>query len=77
MGIKRKVFNNLFITIMWQLFKNGISWGLTLSTLISKFKFSFVFPIHFHGCGGEKLLKFQTDSSCLIISLILVTNPFY
>ena len=44
-----------------------------LQTLISKFKFSFVVPI----CGWKKLLKYQPDSSCVIISLIPFTNLFY
>ena len=26
-GKQRRAFNNFFIAIMWQLFKNGISWG--------------------------------------------------
>ena len=37
-------------------------------------KFSFVIPIH---GGGENLLKYQLDSSSVIMSLILMTTLFY
>ena len=51
--------------------------NLTLETLVSKFKFSFVIPMHFHRSSGETLLKYQLDSCCVIMSLILMTALFY
>ena len=50
---------------------------LTLQTLRSKFEFSFVASIHFHQSSGEKLIKYLANSSCVIMSLILITTLFY
>ena len=50
---------------------------LTLQILTSKFKFPFVIPIHFNRSSGENLLKYELDSSSVIMSLILMTTLFY
>ena len=45
-----------------------------------KFEFSFVAPIHFLQIevvnSGEKLVKSKADSSCVIMSIILIINLF-
>ena len=46
-------------------------------TLRSKFEFSFVALIHFLQKRGEKLTKYQANSSCVIMSVILMTTLFY
>ena len=38
---------------------------------------SFVIPIIFSGSSGENLLTYQLDSSCVIMSSILMTTVFY
>ena len=50
---------------------------LNLQTLRSKFEFSFVASIHFHQSSGEKLIKYLANSSCVIVSLILIITLFY
>ena len=50
---------------------------LTVQTLRSKFEFSFVASIHFHQSSGEKLIKYLANSSCVIMSLILIITLFY
>lgn len=42
-----------------------------------EFKVPFVIPIIFNRSSWEKLLKYQSDSSCVIISSILMTSVFY
>ena len=42
-----------------------------------KIAFSFVASIHFHQSSGEKLIKYLANSSCVIMSLILITTLFY
>ena len=49
----------------------------TLYTITSKFEFSLVTPIHSYRCSWEKLIKYQANSSCVIMSLILMTTLFY
>ena len=50
---------------------------LNLQTLRSKFEFSFVASIHFHQSSGEKLIKYLANSTCVIMSVILITTLFY
>ena len=42
-----------------------------------KFEFSFAAPIHFLQTGSGKLIKYQANSSRLIMSVILMTALFY
>ena len=49
---------------------------LTLYTLISKLRFSFTVPIQFNRSIGENLVKYQMDSSSLIMYSILTTTMF-
>ena len=46
---------------------------LTLEALISKFKFSFLVLYISYRSSGEKLFGYQENSSCVIMSLILMT----
>ena len=46
-------------------------------TLRSKFEFSFVALIYFLQKRWEKLTKYQANSSCVIMSVILMTTLFY
>ena len=51
---------------------------LTLYTLRSNNFNSHLLPLHIsYRSSGEKLLKYQANSSCMILSLILVTTLFY
>ena len=50
---------------------------LTLKTLRSKFEFSFVALFISYRSSGEKLIKYQENSSCVIMSVILTTTLFY
>ena len=44
----------------------------------NKFEFSFVAPIHFpQKKWGEKLIKYQANTSCVIMSVILMTTLFF
>ena len=45
-------------------------------TLISKLRFSFTVPYFFNRSSGENLLKYQLDSSSLIMYSILMTTLF-
>ena len=50
---------------------------LTLKTLRSRFEFSFVALFISYKSCGEKLTKYQANSSCVIMSVILMTTLFY
>ena len=45
--------------------------------LRSKFELSLVAPIHSQQNSGEKLIKYQAYSSCVIMSVILMTTLIY
>ena len=45
--------------------------------LRSKFEFSFAAPIHFLQKQWGEVLKYQANSSCVIMSVILMTTLFY
>ena len=49
---------------------------LTLQTLIFKLRFLFTVPIQFNRSSWENLLKYQLDSSSLIMYSILMTTLF-
>ena len=50
---------------------------LTLWTLRSKLN-SHLSPLFIHHrSSGEKLIKYQSDTSCVIMSFIFMTTPFY
>ena len=50
---------------------------LTLLTLRSKLN-SHLLPLFiYHRSSGEKLIKYQSDTSCVIMSVILMTTLFY
>ena len=46
-------------------------------TLRSKFEFSFVPVFVSYRSSGEKLIKYQVNSFCMIMSVILMTTLFY
>ena len=50
--------------------------SLTLSTLKLKWRFSFTVPIQCNRSSGENWLKYQLDSSSLIMYSILMTTVF-
>ena len=50
--------------------------SLTLKTLKLKLRFSFTVPIQFNRSSGENWLKYQFDSSSLIMYSILMTTVF-
>ena len=50
---------------------------INIRKLLSKFEFSFVTPIQSYRSSGEKLIKYQANSSCVITSVILMTTLFY
>ena len=68
-----------YINVGTELLIHGSPYGqcLTLWTLRSKFEFSFVALLICYRSSGEKLIKYQENSSWVIMSVILMTTLFY